>query len=299
METDKGPPLDKIYQEHVQALQHTNLVTEKIPTLTEQPQHNDEATAPKQVKDNSNNKGNRRLTICFCIVHFDRGSKPVHSIVKTINDKFNLQWLMVSASCQTFANTKEILQWDPSRNSQLDWAPKTLNLYHAIAELEQLVHVATTTCVATRWWSAKSNATTHKMCNRKHTTRSNLECNNISMKCKSLSHSERNRIHAPNILSPDHTMQICLISSNVEAGQLNCAVWSKHVLPKTAQLCAKEKIAILKQSRSNRTLFINPNKEICTCVWSKPPPALIGQSMTKEPAWCTKLPQILPGAMFA
>jgi len=110
METDKGPPLDKIYQEHVQALQHTNLVTEKIPTLTEQPQHNDEATAPKQVKDNSNNKGNRRLTICFCIVHFDRGSKPVHSIVKTINDKFNLQWLMVSASCQTFANTKEILQ---------------------------------------------------------------------------------------------------------------------------------------------------------------------------------------------
>jgi len=42
-ETNKNLALDKIYPQHFQALQHAGLVTKKVPTLTEQPQHNEEA----------------------------------------------------------------------------------------------------------------------------------------------------------------------------------------------------------------------------------------------------------------
>ena len=52
---------------------------------------------------------------CFCIGHSNIWSKPVHSIIKSINDKFNLQWLRVSMSYHRFTNLREILQGDPSR----------------------------------------------------------------------------------------------------------------------------------------------------------------------------------------
>jgi len=90
-ETDKHLLLDKIHPQCFQALLHTNPVTKMIPALTEQPQDDKEAAALKQVKDNSNNKENRRRTICCCIGYFDLRSQPVHSIIETTKDKFNLQ----------------------------------------------------------------------------------------------------------------------------------------------------------------------------------------------------------------
>jgi len=112
-ETNKNLPLDKISPQHLQALQNAGPVTKKVSTLTEL-QHNEEAKALKQATDNSNNKRNRRRTIYFCIRHSNLWSKSIHSIVKTIKDKFNLQWLRVSVSYHRFTNLGEIFQRDPS-----------------------------------------------------------------------------------------------------------------------------------------------------------------------------------------
>jgi len=114
-ETNKNLPIDKIYPQHFQALQHAGLVTKKVPTLIEQLQHNKKANALKQAKDNSNNERNRRRTTYFCIGYSNIWSKPVHSIIKSIKDKFNLQWLRVSMSYHRFTNLREIFQGDLSR----------------------------------------------------------------------------------------------------------------------------------------------------------------------------------------
>jgi len=115
-ETNKNLPLDKIYPQHFQALQHAGLVTEKVPTLTEQLQHNEETKAIKQAEDNSNNERNRRRTTYFCIGYSNIWSKPVHSIIKSIKDKFNLQWLRVSMSYHRFTNLREVFQGGNSQS---------------------------------------------------------------------------------------------------------------------------------------------------------------------------------------
>jgi len=114
-ETNKNPPPDKIYPQHFQALQRAGPITKKAPTLTEQLQHNKEAKALEQAKDNSNNEHNKRRTTCFCIRHSNIWSEPVHSIIKSVKDKFNLQWLTVHVSCHTFTNLREIFLGDLSR----------------------------------------------------------------------------------------------------------------------------------------------------------------------------------------
>jgi len=81
----------------------------------------------------------------------------------------------------------------------------------------------------------------------------------------------------------------------------------KPFATKNCALCAKERLAILKQSRSNPQLLIKSNNEACGACRHRPcfrrhakqPPALMSQSMTKDPAQHTKLPQILLGALFA
>jgi len=53
---------------------------------------------------------------CYqCIVCSNIWSKPVHSFIKTIKDKFNLQWLRVSMSYHRLTNLREIFQGDLSR----------------------------------------------------------------------------------------------------------------------------------------------------------------------------------------
>jgi len=46
--TNKTLPPDKICQQNFQAPHHAGMVTKKIPTLTEQLQHNEEAEALEQ-----------------------------------------------------------------------------------------------------------------------------------------------------------------------------------------------------------------------------------------------------------
>ena len=103
-ETNKNLPLGKIYLHHSQALQHAGLVTQKVPTLIEQLQHNKQAKTLKQADCNSNDKRNRTTTTCFGIGHSKIWSKPVQSMITSIKDraKFNLQWFTVSMSCHMF-----------------------------------------------------------------------------------------------------------------------------------------------------------------------------------------------------
>jgi len=114
-DANKDLPLDQLYPQHFKALHHAGLVTNRIPTLTEQLQHNEEAKAIKKAKDNSNNQRNRCRTIYFCIGYSKLWSKPIHTIIKSIKAKFNLQWLRVSMSYHRFTNLREIFQGDLSR----------------------------------------------------------------------------------------------------------------------------------------------------------------------------------------
>jgi len=213
-------------------------------------------------------------------------------------------------------------------NSQLAWTPKTFNIYREIAELEQLVHVAATTCTGTRWCSTKSKTTTHEMCNRKQTTKAQIQnattfqwsaktcqirreigfmhqtfptqfhdANLSPVKQRESRAIHVHRLHCgqqtdaqhhpdvPNqhamrrqaILDFEVILQfrsgaislflqfdiccqqhwICWHWPDRKSPTTNCAVQSKDALPKTAQLCAEEKIAFLQQPGSNRPLFVN------------------------------------------
>jgi len=105
METSKNLPPDKTYRHLFQALQHAGLVTMKISKLIKQLQNNEEARSLKQTKKDSNNEPNRGIAIGFCIGHCNLWSKPVHSIIKTAKDEFNLQWSGVSVSHQRITHS--------------------------------------------------------------------------------------------------------------------------------------------------------------------------------------------------
>ena len=143
-----------------------------------------------------------------------------------------------------------------------------------------------------------------------------LECKNTSMKSKNLSNLARNRIHTPNILRPNsHDTNLSPFSQ--QRGITCSIIWHdnpisavKTFATKNCVMCAKERIAILKQSRSNPQLLVNSNNEISSgcrhmpgfhrCAKQTTPSTdESGQSMTKEPAQQRKLPWIFLGAMFA
>ena len=89
---------------------HAGIVSKKVPTLTEQQLHNEEAKATKQAKDCSNNEQNGRKTTYSCLGCSNIWFEPVHSIIKSVKDKFNLQWLRVSMSYPKCTNLREIFQ---------------------------------------------------------------------------------------------------------------------------------------------------------------------------------------------
>ena len=81
----------------------------------------------------------------------------------------------------------------------------------------------------------------------------------------------------------------------------------KTFATKKCALCAKERTAIMKQHKLNPQLLINSNNKSTVpadttpssiCMESRPPPALMSQSMTKKSIQ-HKLPQISIGAIFA
>jgi len=65
------------------------LSAKKVPTLTEQQLHNEEAKATKQAKDCSNNEQNGRKTTYSYLGCSNIWFEPVHSIIKSKASKTN------------------------------------------------------------------------------------------------------------------------------------------------------------------------------------------------------------------
>jgi len=276
-ETNKNLPLDKIYPQHFQALQHAGLVTKKVPTLTEQLLHNEEAKAAEQAEDNSNNERNRRRTACFCIGHSNIWSKPVHSIIKSTKDKFNLQWLRVSVSHHRFTNLREVFQGDLSRK---------LTVGLTSQDFEPLPCNCRT--------SGNGNCGYNNMC-RNSTAVCKVKCNktgkvhigNTQQKFKNRMQQHFNEVQKlvklgekSDSCAKHFATQFCDTNptpTNQRGGTTCSIIWQgnpisvvKTFAAKNCALCAKERFAILEQSRSNPQLLVNSNNEISGACGHRP-----------------------------
>jgi len=206
-ETNKNLPQEKIYPQHFQALQHWGLITKKIPTLTKLLQHNEEAKALKQVKDNSDNEWNKRRTIYFSIGYSNLWSKPVHSIIKTVKDKFNLQWLRASMSYHRFTNLREAFQRHLSRKLTVgltshDFKPLPCNYRTGGAGACGYNNMCRNLIVV---YKVKYNNT-----GKVHIG------NTLQWSPKACQTWARNQTHTPNTLPPNSMIQIHPQSTNVE-----------------------------------------------------------------------------------
>jgi len=84
--------------------------------------------------------------------------------------------------------------------------------------------------------------------------------------------------HAPQTLQPNSVTQIHPQSTNVEeqlaklSDKVTPSVQTKHSLlcQKNCTMCAKERIAIIEQSRSNPQLCVNSNNKICDACRHRP-----------------------------
>jgi len=275
--TNKNLPLDKIYPQHLQALQHAGLLTKKVPTLTEQLQHNEEAKALKQAKDNSNNERNRRRTTYFCIGYSNIWSKPVHSIIKSIKDKFNLQWLRVSMSYHRFTNVREIFQGDLSRKltvglTSQDFEPLPCNCRTSGDGTCGYNNMCRNSIVV---YKVKCN-NTGNVCvgntQQKFKTRMQQHFNEVQ---KLVKLGEKSDSYAKHFATQFYDTNP---SPTNQRGGITCSIiWQGNPISvvktfaiKNCALCAKERLAILKQSRSNPQRLINSNNEICGACRHRP-----------------------------
>jgi len=160
-------------------------------------------------------------------------------------------------------------------NSLSVWPRKTLNLHPATAELEEIVDVAATTCAGIQQQSTKSNATTQE----KH----KWETHNQSAKARMQQHfnkvrkfvklGEKSDSCAKHFATQSHDANPS--PANQREGITCIIIWQRNPISavktfatKNCALHAKERIAILKQSRSNPQLLVNSignNKINGTC----------------------------------
>jgi len=262
--TNKNPPLDKIYPHLFQAPHHAGQITKKVPALTEQLQHNEEAKALEQAKNNSNNERNRRRTTNFCIVCSNIWSKPVHSIIKSVKDKINLQWLRASMSCHRFNNLGEIFQEDLSRKLTVGLTFQDFELLpcncrtggNGVCGYNNMRKNSTPVC------EVKSHMGNTQ---QKFKARMQQHFNEVQ---KLVKLGEKSDLHAKHFATQSHDANP---SSVNQRGRMACnIIWQgnpiiavKTVATKNCALHVKERIAILKQSRCNPQLLVNSNNEIC------------------------------------
>mgnify|MGYP001787478984 FL=1 len=274
-ETNKDLQLDEIYPQHFQALKHAGLITKKIPTLTQQLQSNEQSKNNKQGKDKSNNKRNRSRTTYFCIGYSKLWSKPIHCIIKKIQAKFNLKWLRVSMSYHRFNNLREIFQGDLSRK-----------LTEGIGSID--FEILPCNCRT----GERNGACNYNNICRKSIVVYKVECNNtgkiyigntqqhfknrmkahfcdvqqlINKGVKSDSYARHFATQFDPMLYPDSNPT----PANQRKGITCSIIWqgnpisvAKTFATKNCALCAKERVAILKQHKSNPQLLINSNNEI-------------------------------------
>jgi len=222
------------------------------------------------VQEGSDERRNRRRTTYFCMGHSNIWSKPVHSIIKCIKDKLNLQWLRVSMSYHTFTNLREIFQRDLSRK---------LTVGLTSQDFEPLPCNCRT--------SGNRNCGYNNMC-RNSTAVYKVKCNNTGkvhigntqQKFKNRMQQHFNEVQElvklgekSDSCAKHFATQFCNTnpSPTNQRGGMTCSIfWQgnpisvvKTFATKNCALCAKERLEILKQSRSNPQLLVNSNNEIC------------------------------------
>jgi len=195
--------------------------------------------------------------------------KPVHSIIKSIKDKFNLQWLRSSVSYHRFTNLREVFQGDLSRKltvglTSQDFEPLPCN-YRT---------------------SRNGNCGYNNMC-RNSTAVYKVKCNNTGkvhigntqQKFKNRMQQHFNEVQK--LVKLGEKSDSCAkhfatqfydtnLSPTNQCGGTTCSIiWQgnpisavKSFATKNCTLCAKERLAIFKQSTSNPQLLINSKNKI-------------------------------------
>jgi len=287
-------PREKDCPQHFQVLQHTCLITKKIPTLTQQRQHNKETKVLKQIKDGSNSKRNRMRTIHFCIGHSDLWSEPVRTVIKTVKDKFNFHpWLRVFVSCHRFTNLREIFQWDLSGK---------LTVCLTSQCFEPLPH----NC---RTWGTIACAHNNVWMNSKAVDTEKAHMGNTVQKFKAGTQQHFNEVH-----------KLVKLSKKPDSCATHFANQFHNTNPSPTNLCGGTTCSIIWQGNPVRAKNLqktvpgvlkrelqflnnpNPTHSFLSTLTMKSAPcahALMSQSMMQEPVQPTKSPQILLGTMFA
>jgi len=268
-DANKDLPLDQLYPQHLKALHHAGLVTNKIPTLTEQLQHNEEAKAIKKAKGDSNNQRNRRRTICFCIGYSKLWSKPIHTVIKSIKAKFNLQWLRASMSYHRFTNLREMFQGDLSRKltmgvTSLDFETLPCNCrnretkgcgYNNTCRNSIVVYKVTCNNTGKIYIGNAQQKFKERMQQHLGEVKKLVEIGE-----KSDSYAKHFATQFPTTIPTPDDQRNGITCSIIWQGNPISVV--KTFATKNCALCAKERTAILKQSKLNPQLLVNSNNEI-------------------------------------
>ncbi len=111
--------LEEIYPEHFEALRHSNLVKDEVPTLRQHLEVLRERKANKPSNEIlKRRERDRKRAVYFCIGYSDFWTVPVLRVIQELRKKHNLLWMRVKMSYHRFSNMREILQTD--LNSKLN-----------------------------------------------------------------------------------------------------------------------------------------------------------------------------------
>jgi len=194
------------------------------------------------------------------------------SIIKSVKNKFNLSWLRVSVSCHRFINLREIFQEDLSGK---------LTVGSTSQDFEPPL-------VPCNFTSGGNGACGHHDLCRNSTAVHSVKCNNTgkahmgntqqNSKARMQQHfnEAQKLVNLGKKLDP-HTEHFATQFHDTNPSPVNqhggttCGtIWQgiqmssvKTCATKNCALCAKERIATLKQSRSNPQLLVNSDNEIC------------------------------------
>jgi len=188
---------------------------------------------------------------------------------KSIKDKFNLQWLRVSVSYYRFTNLREIFQGDLSRKltvglTSQDFEPLPCNCRTSGNGNCGYNNMRRNSMVVCKVKCNNTGKVHIGNTQQKFKNRMQQHFNEVQ---KLVKLDEKSDLHAKHFATQFYDTN--LSPTNQRGGTTCSIIWQgnpisvvKTFATKNCALCAKERLEILKQSRSNPQLFINSNNEI-------------------------------------
>jgi hypothetical protein len=102
-----------LYPKHHEALDQAGLSPKYVPTLQEVLDLNKGKEKRKEEKLERDKQRNR--SVYFCIGYSSLWKEPIHKLLKKLRNKFELKWLRILMSYHRFPNMREMLQGDLSK----------------------------------------------------------------------------------------------------------------------------------------------------------------------------------------